>query len=383
MPGASPTPTACTGCRATFRFAGRPPAWQRYHARVHTSTRQLAAIANEVQPELLVLVHEKLHRPGIPVSDRPGRLDRVIAQRGTLGVAQLRRRRNFDQLLVAALDGAVAFEQMNNVAVCIGQHLDLDVTRTGNALFQEDLGASKCLAGLGKNAVVVAAQLDFVVTAPDAASTASGGCLQHHRITDIGCQSDGLGDAGKIGVTAGHHRDARRLHTAPRLDLVTHAADHVRAGTDELDAAALADARQFGVFGQKTVAGVECITAGRRGEIHNTVGIQIAGHRVRPDVVRLRGFLDVQGMPVRVRVNRHRLDVGFLAGTHDAYRDFASVRNEYFSDQGPPAVTLLPRWIADPRRQGAEHSWNIPPNSLFFYAKPAHLSTPDATGGGY
>lgn len=39
-------------------FAGRPPAWQRYHASVHTSTRQLAAIAAQVQPKLLVLVHQ-------------------------------------------------------------------------------------------------------------------------------------------------------------------------------------------------------------------------------------------------------------------------------------------------------------------------------------
>lgn len=43
---------------STAGFATRPPAWQRYHASVHTSTAELAAIAQTVQPELLVLVHQ-------------------------------------------------------------------------------------------------------------------------------------------------------------------------------------------------------------------------------------------------------------------------------------------------------------------------------------
>lgn len=39
-------------------FTGRPAEWQRYHQAVHTSTRELAALANQVQPALLVLVHQ-------------------------------------------------------------------------------------------------------------------------------------------------------------------------------------------------------------------------------------------------------------------------------------------------------------------------------------
>jgi ribonuclease Z len=39
-------------------FAGRPPEWQAYHARYHTSTRELGAIASRAQPRLLVLYHQ-------------------------------------------------------------------------------------------------------------------------------------------------------------------------------------------------------------------------------------------------------------------------------------------------------------------------------------
>ena len=36
----------------------RPPAWQTYHCRVHTSAVELAALAREIRPDLLVLYHQ-------------------------------------------------------------------------------------------------------------------------------------------------------------------------------------------------------------------------------------------------------------------------------------------------------------------------------------
>lgn len=56
---------ACDGCDILLhevysaeRFVTRPPEWQRYHAAFHTSTRELADIANRALPGLLVLYHE-------------------------------------------------------------------------------------------------------------------------------------------------------------------------------------------------------------------------------------------------------------------------------------------------------------------------------------
>ncbi|MCZ6683108.1 MAG: MBL fold metallo-hydrolase [Planctomycetota bacterium] len=39
-------------------FKERPPEWQRYHAAFHTSTKELAEIATQVRPGLLVLTHQ-------------------------------------------------------------------------------------------------------------------------------------------------------------------------------------------------------------------------------------------------------------------------------------------------------------------------------------
>lgn len=43
---------------SSSRFEQLPPDWRRYHSRMHTSTRELAEIAMEAQPELVVLYHQ-------------------------------------------------------------------------------------------------------------------------------------------------------------------------------------------------------------------------------------------------------------------------------------------------------------------------------------
>jgi ribonuclease BN (tRNA processing enzyme) len=56
---------ACNGCDVLLhevysaeRFTQLPPEWQRYHARAHTSTEQLADLASRARPGLLVLYHQ-------------------------------------------------------------------------------------------------------------------------------------------------------------------------------------------------------------------------------------------------------------------------------------------------------------------------------------
>ena len=56
---------ACNGCDVLLhevysadRFVTRSPDWQRYHARAHTSTVELAALARRARPTTLVLYHQ-------------------------------------------------------------------------------------------------------------------------------------------------------------------------------------------------------------------------------------------------------------------------------------------------------------------------------------
>ena len=63
-----PTPSVienCNGCDVLIHevysqtgFATRPPEWQKYHSRYHTSSRELAELASKAKPGLLVLYHQ-------------------------------------------------------------------------------------------------------------------------------------------------------------------------------------------------------------------------------------------------------------------------------------------------------------------------------------
>lgn len=55
----------CDGCDVLIHevyseagFARRPPEWQKYHSRYHTSSRELAELASKARPGLLVLYHQ-------------------------------------------------------------------------------------------------------------------------------------------------------------------------------------------------------------------------------------------------------------------------------------------------------------------------------------
>src|SRR3954471_17231056 len=80
------------------------------------------------EPEVAA-VEDELGRAGALVADRAREGDRGVAHpRPQLGVER-RRRRLFEHLLVAALDRAVALAERGDVAVLVGEELDLDVAR--------------------------------------------------------------------------------------------------------------------------------------------------------------------------------------------------------------------------------------------------------------
>ena len=75
-------------------------------------------------------------------------MHRLLAHGLAGGVADEGRRRLFDHLLVPALDGALALVQVDDVAVAVSEHLDLDVARLLDELLDEDAVVAKAVARL-------------------------------------------------------------------------------------------------------------------------------------------------------------------------------------------------------------------------------------------
>ena len=89
------------------------------------------------------LVHQEFDRTGVGVPDRGQRGLRACPKRcRRTSEVERGRGRFLEQLLVPALDAALALAQNLDVAVLVGEHLKLDVAGRADVLFQIDVGSN-------------------------------------------------------------------------------------------------------------------------------------------------------------------------------------------------------------------------------------------------
>ncbi len=137
-----------------------------------------------LEEEVLAVLEQALDRAGAGVLDRRRRLGRDLADLCAQLVVDRRRGRLLDQLLVAALQRAVALAEVDHVAVRVGEHLDLDVAGVRQVALEVDGRVAEELLALAGGALERV--LELVLGQRDAealAATAAGG-LDRDRVAD-------------------------------------------------------------------------------------------------------------------------------------------------------------------------------------------------------
>ena len=233
------------------------------------------------------------------------RVDRRAAHPPAQLLGQRRRGRLLDQLLVAALDRALALAEVDDVALAVAQHLELDVARAPRRTSRcrrrgrrRPPAASRCAVWKACGSSAACAH------DAHAAPAAAGRRLDDHRVADL------LGDlqrlllvldrAGEPGITG---TPAFIMAGAPGL--VAHQPDHLGTGADELDVAGLADLGEVGALGEEAVAGVDRVGAGDLGRADDRRDVQVAvGAARRADADVLVGEAHVQAVARRPRSRR-------------------------------------------------------------------------------
>ena len=84
-------------------------------------------------------IHQEFDRTRTKVVGRLADLQCVAGEFLPLVVAEIRRRRTLDDLLIAPLDRAVAFIKMHDIAVTVAEQLHFHVAGPLHQLFQIDL----------------------------------------------------------------------------------------------------------------------------------------------------------------------------------------------------------------------------------------------------
>ncbi len=285
------------------------------------------------EPELAVLV-EALHGASVEVAARTGDLHRRVSHRGAHRVVEVGRRALLDQLLVAPLGRAVTLAEPDDVAVGVGEHLDLDVARPGEVALHVALGAPEVrlrLAGRGleRRGRLVGARRDLQPLAP-----AAVGRLDRDWPAVLVPEGHDLGDVGDGIDGAGNDVDTRRGRGLPRRDLVAHDLDRLGWRADPHRAAGGDRPGEVGVLGEEAVAGVDRLGAAALDRAEDDVGVEVAlGRGVPTQRVGLVGVPHVQRVTIEVGVDGDRADPELAAGAHHPNRDLAAVRDENFPEQ--------------------------------------------------
>jgi hypothetical protein len=219
--------------------------------RVHLEERRLAAIVDKE------LAGTRAH-----VADGARERERGLAESMPKVRRHYGRRRLFENLLVAALDRAVALAQVHAVAVAIEDHLDLDVTPALDEALEDETVVAEGrhrLAPRGREGVREAGGV------PDRAhplATAAGRRLDDEREADAR-RGTGQRTVGLVGpVIAGQDRNTQRRRQPPRRGLVAHRPDGSGRWADPADPGGPDRLREVRVLGEEAEARVERVGTG-------------------------------------------------------------------------------------------------------------------------
>ena len=233
------------------------------------------------EPELLP-GEEELDRAGAHVADGAGHGQGGVAQAFAQGGTDRGRRGLLDQLLVAALDRALALEQVHHAPARVGQQLDLDVARGLQPAFEEHLVAAERALGLAAGRLHGLGQVGRVADHPHADPAAAVGRLDHQG------EADPLPASASSAAPAPGHRLARE-HRHPGagrdplgLQLVAEGGQHLRGRPHEGQAALAAAGGELGPLGQEPVAGVDGVGAGALGRVQDGLEVEVGVGRAAP-----------------------------------------------------------------------------------------------------
>ena len=284
-------------------------------------------------------VEQELHRARVAVADLLGEAHRV----GAHPLADLRvevgSRRDLDDLLVATLHRAVALEEVDHVALAVGEDLHLDVARVDHGLLDEHRRVAERALGLAHAGVDGVLEVLLLVDLAHAATATAGDGLHEQRVGQL---LGGLHQ--RVEVVVGLDRLQRGyaglLGRRDGPGLVAGELEHVGGRADEGDARVGARLGEMGVLGQEAVARVDGVGPCLHRDLDDRVGVEVGPHRVAlvADLVGLVGLHPVLGPAVLVGEDRHRARAHLRRGAEGPDRDLATVGHQDLGEHGTRLV---------------------------------------------
>ena len=272
---------------------------------------------------------DELDRARTRVVDAAGGVACGGADSGPGRGVQQRRRRLLDHLLVASLQAAFALAQMHDVAVAVGEHLDLDVPGIQHEPLEEQRVVAERRRRLAARTGKCGRKFGGVMHHPHALAAATRGRLDQDREAHLGCAGDQVIVGEARTRDARHHRHSEGRHGGLGGDLVAHRLDRGNRWADECHPGSLQRGRELRVLREESVAGVNGLRTSAAHGVEDGIDRQVAlagraavrsGPRRRPD--------DVPGVRVGIAEHRDRPNSHGTQRADHPHRDFAAVGDQ-------------------------------------------------------
>ena len=286
---------------------------------------------------LAAFVEQELHSPGAAVSDVAGESHRVgtdpLAQ---LGI-QVRGRGQFDDLLVAPLDTAVALVEVNHIGVGVGEDLHLDMTWVEYRLLEEHPGIAEGGVRFPAGRLGRRPQVTGVGDPAHTPSSAAGDGFDEQREGHLlGCGDDVL-DRFRW-LRGAEHRQSGLACGVHCPGFVAGELKYVGRRAHEGDPGRRACGGEFGVLRKEPVAGVDRVGTATHGCTDDGVDRQVGAHGVArfADLIGLVSLGTVQRVAVLVGVHGGGGDAEFVGRPERPDRDLSAVGDEQLGDHALP-----------------------------------------------
>src|SRR3990172_11318138 len=138
--------------------------------------------------EILLLINEELHGPGIRVAGLFPQPHGCDAHCTSCSIIDDRRRRFLDNLLVSPLDGSIPLTHILHIPVMVGEYLNLNMMGIFDIFLYVDPLVGKSLFCFRLGHLIGLSKLRFTADNPHSLSPSSSGSLQKDRKSNLPCR---------------------------------------------------------------------------------------------------------------------------------------------------------------------------------------------------
>ena len=240
------------------------------------------------------------------------------------------------------LHGAIAFVEVQQIAVIVRENLDFEMARTRQIFFQKDAGVAESRFCFALSFFETLVEFRLAAHYAHAAAAAAHGSFHDDRVTDRSREFTRFSWRADRFFRSRKNRHAGRIREASCGGLVSKEFEQFRRRADEYDAGLFAGTRKCGILGQEAVARMNGVNALLLGQCDDAGDIEVRHHRAfaRADLICLVGLESVQSEAVFLRIDADGAQAELIRGTENPYGDFTAIGSEQFSN----GFVLLHPW---------------------------------------